>query len=293
MKKKSKLSYIYLFNIIIALLIALLLFFFINNILNYQEKIGNDLYSLKTDGVVVIQNVFNNEEIQHLIKLCSNKSYQKTKEYLLQHENLKNVCSNQTSAEYVFQDYIWIIQKSVVHTCHRDNNGDFFNKEQQHPSYTVLVYLEPMEKCLGVIPKSHFYVNSFNVNFTDKVIHLPCNPGDIIMFNANLIHVGAINKKQDSLRCQLKFSHKDDIPILDYYQNYNKVLNETNHLPLGLRQMQKQFSCSLPILSNLTQSENIRTARGSDNGVNIGYFQKFFSLLFYGNSNFYDLPNAF
>jgi ectoine hydroxylase-related dioxygenase (phytanoyl-CoA dioxygenase family) len=250
-------------------------------------------YSLKKDGVVIIPNVFNNEEINYLKDLCTEGSYQKTKDYLLHHKKLENVCSKQASSEYVFQDYIWIIQKSVVHTCHRDNNGDFFNKGQKHPSYTILVYLEPMEKCLGVIPESHLDKNSFNVNLADEVINLPCSPGDVIMFNANLIHVGAMNKKQDNIRCQLKYSHKDDIETLKYYQGYNKVLNEDNHLPVYLRQIQKSISCSLPFLSNLTQRENIRTARGSDNGVNVGIFQKIFSFLFYGNANFYDLPNAF
>jgi hypothetical protein len=44
-------------------------------------------------------------------------------------------------------------------------------------------------------------------------------------------------------------------------------------------------------LSNLTQKENIKSARGSDNGATIGLGQRIFSYLFYGNSNFYDLPN--
>jgi hypothetical protein len=48
-----------------------------------------------------------------------------------------------------------------------------------------------------------------------------------------------------------------------------------------------------PILSDLTQKENIRTARGSDNGVQVGTPQRMFSYLFYGNPDFYDLPNAF
>jgi hypothetical protein len=48
-----------------------------------------------------------------------------------------------------------------------------------------------------------------------------------------------------------------------------------------------------PIISNLTQNENIRSSRGTDNGVEIGFFQKIFSYIFYGNSQFYDLPNAF
>jgi hypothetical protein len=215
------------------------------------------------------------------------------KELLMAHPKLKNECFRRSGNDYIFQDYIWIIQKSVVHTCHRDNNGDFFNVGQKHPSYTILIYLEPMEKCLGVIPTSHLEKNSFGINITDKVMNIPCNPGDVIMFNANLIHVGAMNKKDDNLRCQMKISHSEDIPKIIYYQNFNKVLNQSNQLPLFLRHIQKRASCSLPIISDLTQSENIRTSRGSDNGVNIGIYQQFFSYLFYGNKNFYDLPNAF
>jgi hypothetical protein len=48
-----------------------------------------------------------------------------------------------------------------------------------------------------------------------------------------------------------------------------------------------------PGISNLTQYENIRTSRGSDNGVDIGYLQQLFSYIFYGDSEFYDLPNVF
>lgn len=48
-----------------------------------------------------------------------------------------------------------------------------------------------------------------------------------------------------------------------------------------------------PFMSDLTQGENIRTARGSDNGVDIGLPQQAFYYIFYGNKDFYNLPNAF
>jgi hypothetical protein len=193
----------------------------------------------------------------------------------------------------MFQDYIWIIQKSAVHTCHRDNNGDFFNKGQKYPSYTMLLYLEDMEKCLGVIPKSHTNKYSYIVNFNNSVEHLLCEKGDIILFNANLIHVGALNKRHDNIRVQMKLTHKDDVPVLSYYQNFNKVLNKDNTMPDSVLSFQKNISCMFPYISNLTQGENIKSARGTDNGAKVGLGQKIFSYLFYGNSNFYDLPNAF
>jgi ectoine hydroxylase-related dioxygenase (phytanoyl-CoA dioxygenase family) len=175
------------------------------------------------DGLTILSNVLRNDEINYLSELCKNKKYKEMKQLLLNNGKLKTECLQKTTPDYVFQDYIWIIQKSAVHTCHRDNNGDFFNKGQTHPSYTVIVYLEPMEKCMGVIPKSHLKKDAFNYNITDQVVNLVCNPGDIILFNANLIHVGAMNKGNDHLRCQLKFSHKDDIEVLGYYEKYNKV----------------------------------------------------------------------
>ena len=97
----------------------------------------------------------------------------------------------------------------------------------------------------------------------------------------------------ENLRIQLKVSHKDDIDKLQYYQNYNKILNKHNELPISIRKAQRNFSCMFPFLSNLTQNENIRTSRGSVEGTNIGILQQTFSYLFYGNKDFYDLPNAF
>ena len=274
--------------LIIILLIVIKIFFYSDIIEENSEK-----YNLHTDGIQLYKNVFNNSEIVELIDKCNKENYVDVKMTLLKHPKLLNLIYNSTSNQYIFQDYIWIIKKSVVHTCHRDNNGDFFNEKQQYPSYTMLIYLEDMEKCLGILPNSHTDLNSYNINLFQNVVNIPCKKGDVILFNANLIHVGCINKKYDNLRIQMKVSHKDDIDKLQYYQNFNKILNKDNNLPVFLRKGQLQFSCMFPILSNLTQNENIRTARGSDNGVEVGLQQKTFSYLFYGNPDFYDLPNAF
>jgi hypothetical protein len=157
----------------------------------------------------------------------------------------------------------------------------------------MLIYLEDMHKCLGVIPTSHKNINSYNINLTNQVENLLCNKGDVILFNANLIHVGTLHSKNDHLRIQMKVTHKEDIKTLSYYEDFNKVLNQDNYLPKGFLHFQKNISCMFPYISNITQTENINSSRGSDNGAKIGYFQKLFSYFFYGNANFYDLPNAF
>ena len=73
----------------------------------------------------------NNEEIKNLKKYCKEGNYSIVQEYLLKNNNLNDLIQYATNKDYKFQDYIWIIQKSAVHTCHRDNNGDFFNKNQK------------------------------------------------------------------------------------------------------------------------------------------------------------------
>ena len=269
-------------------------FFFFMETFLFKDRISNRTYDLEKDGVVVIPSILQPFEISKMRELCTSGKYKEMKTLLMDHPTLKTECLGKTGQGYQFQDYIWIIKKSVVHTCHRDNNGDFFNAGQKHPSYTMLVYLEPMEKCLGVIPTSHLKKHSFGFNISDPIVNLTCQPGDVIIFNANLIHVGAMNATVDHLRCQMKISHRDDISTLGYYQNFNKVLNQDNTLPGFLRHVQKRGSCALPILSNLIQNEGIRTVRGNENGtMKIGIFQKIYSYLFYGKKDFYDLPNAF
>lgn len=276
-------------SIIIIILLLVIRLFYSDDIIEYNS----DKFNLHEHGIKVFKNILNNNEVDEIIERCNHENYNDVKKTLLHNTKLLKLIRSSTTDNHIFQDYIWIIKKSVVHTCHRDNNGDFFNKNQNHPSYTMLIYLEDMEKCLGVIPSSHRIVNSHSINIVDKVKNIPCKKGDVILFNANLIHVGCINKKDDNLRIQLKVSHKDDIDKLQYYQNYNKILNKDNELPISIRKGQRNFSCMFPFLSNLTQNENIRTSRGSVNGTNIGVLQQTFSYLFYGNKDFYDLPNAF
>jgi len=282
-------------QIIIIILFVILIFIMIINILFKIEKIApkNKTYNLKDDGFCIFHNVLNSKEIYKLKKKCHEKNYKSVQNYLLKNCKLKNIIRSNMSENYQFQDYIWIIQKSSVHTCHRDNNGDFFNKDQKYPSYTMLVYLEDMDKCLGIIPESHKDPNSYFIDFSNSLTNFLCKSGDVILFNANLIHVGTFNTKEDNLRIQLKVTHKDDIPYISYYEDFHKVLNQENNIPLYLRKIQKNLSCTFPGISNWTQNENIKSARGSDNGSNIGSGQKIFSYLFYGKSDFYDLPNAF
>jgi hypothetical protein len=272
MKKSiSSISVVILFLIFIILIILLKLWF-------DGSKVNNK-FDLNKDGVCLIKNVLNQKEIEKMKKM---KELELKKYIIKKFPNLPQ--------GYVFQDYIWVIKKSSVHTCHRDNNGDFFNPGQKHPSYTILFYLEDIDKCLGVIPKSHLSPTNHAINLGDSLRNIECNKGDAIIFNANLIHVGTLNP--DNTRIQMKISHKDDLEILNYYQNFNKVLNKENNIPTPVLRMQRNLTCMVPYISNLTQKDNIKSARGTDNGAEISWAQKIYSTIFYGNKDFYDLPNV-
>ena len=284
------LYYIYILTFVVIILLFIFRIFLLNDTVEHNTV----KYKLENQGFQVFKKVMDSTQIQEFTAYCKNKNYKELKAKIMLEKTIHNLIQNQFDSDYQLQDYIWIIEKSVVHTCHRDNNGDFFNAGQKNPSYTMLIYLEDMEKCLGVIPYSHKNKQSNRTNILfDEVINLKCNAGDIIVFNANLIHVGCINKKDDNLRIQLKVSHKDDLDILHYYQDFNKVLNKDNPIPETLRKAQRNLSCMFPIVSDLTQGEIIRTVRGSDNGIDVGGGQQWFSYMFYGNKDFYDLPNAF
>lgn len=288
MTTKNKTNKIYLFIVIVGLI--LILKFFINFVL-YEDMVSgrNETSYLKKDGYITIKNLLSDKDRQYLINLCQTDKHKEAKHFIMQHKNIKTWIEKYTNSDYIFQDYIFIIKKSAIHTCHRDSNGDFFNENQKHPSYTLLIFLEDMEKCLGVIPKSHFDINSFNFNTTDQVVNVLCNKGDGILFNANLIHVGALNNKDDNLRIQMKVTHKDDIDAIHFYNDYNKILNQDNNMPFFLKKAQRKLSCMFPIVSNFTQNEIQETASGKE----IGIGQKIFSYIFYGNPNFYNLPKAY
>jgi hypothetical protein len=171
---------------------------------------------------------------------------------------------------YEFQDYIFVIKKSSIHTCHRDANGDMFNEGQQHPSYTMLLFIDGGS--LNVVPGSQ---NGRLVNL-EGIDQIWFNPGDLILFDANLVHAGSIGP--DNLRIQMKITHRDDRDVLSYYEKYNKTASKDSMLPEPLKHIQQKLSCSVPAIADLTQGY-----------VKSGKNSKLFSQIFYGNENFYEL----
>ena len=154
--------------------------------------------------------------------------------------------------DYLFQDYIFLLKKSQFHTCHRDYNGDLFNPEQKHPSYTIIFYLTNMGKCLDVLPESHLSMDH-NYNLTDYTQTISCKKGDAILFNANLVHNGSLSDTDNNARIQMKISHKSDLETLDFYNDYNKVLDTADTSPTIYKLAQKHITCQFPVISHLAK----------------------------------------
>jgi len=269
-------------------------------LINTHNVNKHDNYKLHQDGVCVIKNIISKNTIMEFKTKIEMDQTLDVKKEIMESTHIKNKIKDMLGPSYKFHDYVFLIKKSQVHTCHRDYNGDFFNEDQIYPSYTIIIYLENMEKCLDVIPKSHKSFYSHAINITDHTETVLCRAGDAILFNGNLIHTGTINEREDNMRIQMNVSHIDDHETLGFYQNYNKILNKNNTRPKWMKQMHKHITCQFPILGTYSQNYDFHLLtdknEGDDKNTSITspittFFRSLYSSIVYGDAKFYDLQN--
>jgi hypothetical protein len=248
--------------IIILILIFILLYIslVIRNI--YTKTIKPKKYKLDRDGIIIIPQFLNINEVTMINNMIENNQQSDAKKYI---HSKKTYILSLVGFNYEYQDYMFVIKKSQFSACHRDYNGTFFNEKQKYPSYTILIYLHQMDKCLDIIPKSHKNKGEFDINLTDLTESIKCNVGDALLFDSNLIHSGSINAYQDNPRIQMKITHKDDRNVLHFFENYNKQLNNPSKYSRWMQRLQKHISCIFPVIGQYTQKYDINKNNNKDN----------------------------
>lgn len=236
---------------------------------NKDNSIDHQRNQLIKDGIVVIPHFISSDDIAKINQYIKQDKILDAKEHIIHSDKTNQKIHQLLGPNYVFHDYIFLIQKSQFHTCHRDYNGDFFNEGQQFPSYTIIIYLENMNKCLDIIPRSHQNMSDFTYNFSDYTQTIQCNIGDAILFNANLIHNGSLNENENNPRIQMKISHKADHQVLDFYNQYHKTLNVDNQSTPLFKHVQKHISCQFPIISHWVKQYDNNKDKMESGNVNL------------------------
>lgn len=285
MKKTLYTTYKLYILILVFLIIMLVVLPIVLRVMHHPNVYPSEHSDIFKDGFLKTKNIITADETVSIQKLWDSKDYDKIKEIIHNHRALQRFITSTLGEGYILMDYIWFIEKAVVHTCHRDNNSHKFNKGAKR-SYTMIVYIDDLNHCLDVIPRSNNHW--FNLHLYDKTKSIPCNSGDAILFDANTVHAGSLNSNKNNRRIQLKVTHKDDISKISYYDHVSKILDKENTNSAVSKRIQKHFSCMYPILSDITQNINIDSVHNKDPS----FLQKLYSTVFYSDPYYYRLKDV-
>ena len=193
--------------------------------------------------------MFTSEDVDSLLKLTKENKYDDVYDYITKHHGVRRKIRNIIGEGYEFQNYLLSIEKSSVSTCHRDENGQFFNKDLKHPSYTILFYLKQLNGCLDIVENSHTQSNILNFK---PLKSLECVPGQAILFDSDMIHSGTKHDTNDTTRIQLKLHHKDD--VFPQYLENTKLRLDASKDSTGVSNIMRNLSCTLPFISDVTKN---------------------------------------
>lgn len=273
-------------NILVKIISILSLFVILSCIFrNLNSKIAPKNPTLERDGYTVA-NILDVETIHLIQNLWDNREFKKVNDLLLNDPGIRKFLSIKLPKEYEFMDYIMFLEKSVLHTCHRDNNASRFNTGTSK-SYTMLVYIDNMNNCLDIVPGSH-KLDNIGIYSYDMTKTYKCKPGSIILFDANMVHSGSLDSQTPNRRIQFKIAHKDDFQALTFFDKYHKIVDKPNNNGQWSKQLQKHLSCQFPWVADITQGQNKNYIKGD-----LSLMDRFFSKILYSDPNYYRLEDVF
>lgn len=177
---------------------------------------NNITKQLFDEGFYKFSNVISNEDLLEMEKgIIENKiNYLKLKKFI-DRSIIKNV-NDKLNLNLINIKYRGSNNNNSADASnyHRDLIIQDLNIKNQNKIFTIVTYLD--KSIMEVIPKSHLK-NKFNYNeilqLYNKKKQIIMNPGDILIFNATLVHKGIFYFKTDNRRIIQLF---DCVDINDY-----------------------------------------------------------------------------
>ena len=260
-----------------ALLGVILILIVICTIMQYN-------YIPKETGFTIIKSLINKEKIDMILKKWEQKKYSEIKDFFLTGENsdkIREKIKNILGKDYILIDYCYLIENSAIHTYHRDYTSSMNYNNLNHPSYTMILYLDNSDTGLNLIPGSHN--DNISIYLVDKSEKLNFDAGTAILFNADVLHAGTASDGNVSRHCiQFKIIHKDDLNKMPWLDNFHVLINRPNNKSLIMKTIESNLTKHLPIFMDNTQ-DLIKSAFSEDRTP----IQKFISSLIFSNEDFY------
>lgn len=139
-------------------------------------------------------------------------------------DTIKTQILSELPEDYVFLNYKYTIQNTLLYTYHRDVTSSQSFQHLKHPSYTLILYLYD-GNFINICPGSNDTI------FPTKPYVISGEYGTCVLFNSDCVHAANIDHIGERLCIQYKICHKDDVDKLEHLQGkiISKVNKSVNH----------------------------------------------------------------
>lgn len=243
---------------------------------------------MSEDGYFKTDMIFSYFDVNYFRYLFVYKKFDEIKKYIFTTkytrflENIKAVLHYNKVKDfnnYILVDYSYIINNSSISTYHRDYTSSKQYNNLNFTSYTMILYLDNTN--LNIIPDSH--LEKFPIYLIDNSRQIKFNPGEAIIFDADLLHSGEISKTNEQRRCiQFKIVHKDDIENVKHLINYHNVNENKNNNNYYLKLLYNNISRMIPFVSDIFNKQISNSFHSHKTKI-----QEFISYLFYSSTDFF------
>jgi hypothetical protein len=152
------------------------------------------------------------------------------KEFQKDNQKIFNSILKKLPNYYQFLDYEYKIVNSTVYTFHRDVTSSKNYQGLVYPSYTLIIYINNNNnKLLSICPNSH----KQKLFISPPINIYGRTSGCGILFDADIVHAGAINETSERTAFQYKICHKEDIYKLKHLNGqYIEKIDKIRHFTL-------------------------------------------------------------